>query len=79
MEIGRRRLKAALLVDQLEQADNVFKKAFPNLAINIVVPHPYNMVRVTAYRDATNIVFEEEHPVDGFPPDHLIAKLALIA
>lgn len=79
MEEGR---KVVALFAKLQGVDDGVKLVhanLPNLWLNTLVNKPYTEVSVTVQHLKTKKILHFIVPVEGFPSDHFIAQLALIA
>lgn len=79
MDMGRRRARLNALVDQIHDGEQRLRRAFPRLGINLKIPYPYEHVELQVFVGGGTLVLTTSDPVEEFPTDELVAKLALIA
>lgn len=93
MEAGRKATLLYGKLAKVEEETKKIKLAFPSLLIGTVLNRPYTHVTLRARQnkiaplDSFAVLVDEfvaqeieiTDPIDGYPSDHLIAQLALIA
>jgi hypothetical protein len=79
MEMGRRRARLNALMDQIHDGELRLRKAFPRLGINLKIPYPYETVELSVFIGGGTLALTTTDPVETFPTDELVTKLALIA
>lgn len=78
-QAGRERLRIIAMIDRIDQGTEKLRKTFPSLKIECEIPKPYDMVQVMAWSTNFSERFSELTPVEGYPNDEIVAKLALIS